>query len=719
MKILLLPAFCFFALSCAHANDSNATDGALRPTPEQTGVPASELQTTELQTLEPAPSEAAGHLIKLVTEAAAMIREKGEVALADFREPGSRWREGDDYIFVLDEGGTMLVHPDPAVEGKNQIELKDVNGKLIVRGLLEAAGSADKPEGWYHYQWPVPGGILPRWKSAFVRRVQAPSGRNWVVGSGTYNDRMERAFVVDAVRNAVAQIEKQGEAAYSLFNDRAGPFLAKDSYIFVFTMDGIELVNPAFPNLAGRNTIDVQDSEGKFLTREIIKTAATKKSGWVDYMWPKPGESLPSRKSAFVSQAMAGGKPVVVGCGVYLDEAPRRLPPHPGLKALELVELVGRAAALTGEKGEGAYADFRKRDSAWFFNGTYVFVFTMDGVRHFHAAEPGTEGRDDHALRDVRGRPLVQMMLEIGASPTGEGWVHYQYPEPGKLFPVWKSSFVKRVTYPSGKQYLVGSGVYNLDMDEVLIKDVVERAALLLEKNGRDAFARLRDPAGPFVFMDTYVFVDTPEGVELVNGGHPSVEGMNFIHTRDLKGKLAAREYIETAMRKGSAWVNYFWYRPGENTPSPKHTYVKKVQHGDDTFIIGAGLYGERHTRQAEEAQKFTWADLAEEKMRETLTRQAVFGQQSTLARFKVSQGTSIGLHSHPNEEFLVVTAGSLKFDFTDREILVRAGELLLIPMNTPHSVQALEDSEFLDFFTPARADWLHKEDYYLRRPAN
>ena len=714
MKTLLLPAFCFFALSCAHANDSNAIDRALSQAPDQAGAAAPEIPTSQ-----PAPSEAAGQSIKLVTEAAAMIKEKGEAAWADFRVPGSRWREGEHYIFVLDEGGSMQVHPDPAVEGKNQLELKDVQGKFIVRGLLEAAGNPDKPEGWYHYQWPVPGGMLPRWKSTYVRRVQAPSGRNWVVGSGTYNDRMEKAFVVDTVRNAVAQIEKLGEAAYPLFNDRAGPFLAKDSYIFVFTMDGIELVNPAFPSLVGRNTIDVQDAEGKFLTREIIKTAAAKKSGWVDYLWPKPGESLPSRKSTYVSLAMAGDKPVVVGCGVYLDDAPQVAPSPPSPKAPELVELVRRAAALTEEQGEAAYSAFRKRDSSWFFNDTYVFIFTMDGVRHFHAAEPESEGRDDRALRDVQGRPLVQMMLEVGASPSGEGWVHYQYPEPGKLFPVWKSSFVKRVTYPSGKQHLIGSGVYNLNMDEVLIKDVVDRAALLLEKSGREAFASLRDPTGPFVFMDTYVFVDTPEGIELVNGGHPGVEGMNFIHTRDLKGKLAAREYIEAAMRKGSAWVNYYWYRPGENTPSPKHTYVKKVQHGGETFIVGAGLYSERPIRQAEEVQKLTWADLEEEKMSEALIRQAVFGEKSTLARFKVGRGTRVGLHSHPNEEFLVVTAGALKFDFTDREILVRTGELLLIPMNTPHSVQALEDSEFLDFFTPAREDWLHREDYYLRRPAN
>ena len=199
MKTLLLPAFCFFALSCAHANDSNAIDRALSQAPDQAGAAAPEIPTSQ-----PAPSEAAGQSIKLVTEAAAMIKEKGEAAWADFRVPGSRWREEEHYIFVLDEGGSMQVHPDPAVEGKNQLELKDVQGKFIVRGLLEAAGNPDKPEGWYHYQWPVPGGMLPRWKSTYVRRVQAPSGRNWVVGSGTYNDRMEKAFVVDTVRNAHA-----------------------------------------------------------------------------------------------------------------------------------------------------------------------------------------------------------------------------------------------------------------------------------------------------------------------------------------------------------------------------------------------------------------------------------------------------------------------------------------------------------------------------------
>ena len=33
----------------------------------------------------------------------------------------------------------------------------------------------------------------------------------------------------------------------------------------------------------------------------------------------EPGESTPTQKSAYVSRAMLGDRPVIVACGVYLE----------------------------------------------------------------------------------------------------------------------------------------------------------------------------------------------------------------------------------------------------------------------------------------------------------------------------------------------------------------------------------------------------------------
>lgn len=532
-------------------------------------------------------------IVALVNDAAELVSTKGEAAFSDFRVSGSRWQQGEMYIFVLDTQGNMLVHPDPSMESKNELDLKDINGKPIIRGLIGAAMVPGKPEGWYHYEWPVPGGFLPRWKSTYVRLVTAPSGKSYIVGSGIYNDRMERAFVVDMVRDAAVQIEKNGEAAFRLFHDRTGPFIAKDAYIFVIDPSGVDLVNPGFPNLEGRNILDVKDTQGKMLIREMLQVVQTSGSGWVDYMWPKPGESVSTRKSAFVSKAKMGDQWVLIGSGVYLADAPKAVQAGEKMTASELMMLVREGAAVLEKQGEKAYPEFRQKGSKWFRDDTYFFVWTMDGIRIFHAADPSLEGRNASGVKDVLGRPYGKMFLDAAAGPAGEGWVHYMYPEPGDIFPTWKSAFVKRVAFPSGKQYIIGSGIYNMQMDKAFVEDVVNRAAALVADQGKETFSQLRDKTGPFVFMDTYVFVDTPDGTELVNPAQPSLEGKNLIDLRDLKGHMVVREEIDAAMKDGSAWLDLYWYKPGQNTPAQKRTFVRKVQFGEETYIVGSGFYME------------------------------------------------------------------------------------------------------------------------------
>ena len=85
------------------------------------------------------------------------------------------------------------------------------------------------------------------------------------------------------------------------------------------------------------------------------------------------------------------------------------------------------------------------------------------------------------------------------------------------------------------------------------------------------------------------------------------------------------------------------------------------------------------------------------------------------LARVLLKKGCIVPEHSHHNEQVTYVLDGALKFWIDSRVIVVRAGEVLLIPPHMPHKAEALEDTVDLDVFTPPRADWIAKTDKYLR----
>jgi signal transduction histidine kinase len=530
--------------------------------------------------------------VQLVADAAELVRSTGEAAFQEFRQPDSRWRKGDRYVFVLDPQGFMHVHPDPELEGHDTIDLQDVEGKPIIRGLIAAATRfSNKPEGWYHYQWPVPRSLFPEWKSSHVRLARSPSGKSFIVGSGMYNNRMERAFVVDMVESATALLQDKGTAAFSVLRDPRELFIAKDAYVFVFDTNGVSLLNPAFPNLEGMNLRDLEDAAGNHPIREMMKTAESTGSGWVDYLWPRPGESVSTRKSTYVRRTTMNDQPVIVACGTYLEDAPKARLQLVRMSARELETFVREAAGLMEQRGERAFEEFRQKGSKWLEGDLYVYAWTMDGHEILNPVDPAMEGQDLSHRCDIHGRPVGEMILELSRSAQGEGWVHYMYPRPGELFPTWKSAFLMRVKLPNGEQRMVGAGLYNMQLDRPMLKDVVDRAAALIEEQGTEAFSKLRDPLGPFRFMNTYLFVQTPEGTEVANGAFPSLEGRNLMDVRDLDGVEVVRREIEEASRTGECWLTTSWQKPGGKAPARKLTYVKKATHGGRTYFVGSGIY--------------------------------------------------------------------------------------------------------------------------------
>ena len=109
------------------------------------------------------------------------------------------------------------------------------------------------------------------------------------------------------------------------------------------------------------------------------------------------------------------------------------------------------------------------------------------------------------------------------------------------------------------------------------------------------------------------------------------------------------------------------------------------------------------------------WSSVELEDLNPQLKRQFVVGENVMIARVLLKKGCVVPLHSHHNEQLTYILEGALKFVLKDREITVRAGEVLCIPPNLPHEAIAMEDTVDLDIFTPPREDWIAKTDAYLR----
>ena len=115
------------------------------------------------------------------------------------------------------------------------------------------------------------------------------------------------------------------------------------------------------------------------------------------------------------------------------------------------------------------------------------------------------------------------------------------------------------------------------------------------------------------------------------------------------------------------------------------------------------------------EPKYISWKDVERESLNPLIEREMVYGQQIMVARVFIKKDGHVPLHHHHNEQLTYILEGALKFAINDKEIVVRAGEVLCIPANMPHEAWALEDTLDLDVFTPPREDWLNRTDGYLR----
>ena len=90
------------------------------------------------------------------------------------------------------------------------------------------------------------------------------------------------------VKKAIAFYKKNGkEKSMTEFQKNPGPFIDRDLYVTVYTMnaDALAHVNP---KMVGKNMMELRDADGKYHIKERMEAAAKGNNGWQDFKFYNP-----------------------------------------------------------------------------------------------------------------------------------------------------------------------------------------------------------------------------------------------------------------------------------------------------------------------------------------------------------------------------------------------------------------------------------------------
>lgn len=129
----------------------------------------------------------------------------------------------------------------------------------------------------------------------------------------------DAADAKNLVEKGVAMVKEKGlDATLKAINDPKGPFVKGDLYLFAGSLDKVTLLaHPlAAKKLVGPDLSKMKDSKGSFFFVKFQEAASKPGSGWVEYMWPKPGAKDDSLKKTFVMRVP--GQQAYIAAGYYV-----------------------------------------------------------------------------------------------------------------------------------------------------------------------------------------------------------------------------------------------------------------------------------------------------------------------------------------------------------------------------------------------------------------
>ncbi len=207
-----------------------------------------------------------------------------------------RWNNGTGYFFMFNQDGVTVLNADrPSMETQDSSGLRDIDGKFVVKDMLDLAKSHDS--GFYTYRWTKPGTKgADHEKITYVKNFKP---FNWIICAGFYVADMETS-IKEEILSRVSQLTDK-----------------KDQYIFVLKKDGFSLFHP-LENYHRKNIINHRSHDGQLIIKELIEASQNPGGGYIEYPWEKPSSGEFEYKLSFAASVRDWGW--TIGKGIYLDE---------------------------------------------------------------------------------------------------------------------------------------------------------------------------------------------------------------------------------------------------------------------------------------------------------------------------------------------------------------------------------------------------------------
>jgi len=253
-----------------------------------------------------------------------------------------------------------------------------------------------------------------------------------------------------------------------------------------------------------------------------------------------------------------------------------------------LVRFVYDASLILKKEGMKSLDYFRNNRRLFNTPDYYLYIYDMKGTNIYHAGMENLEGKNLWDVTDKNGKKITQLVLKaLEDKNNPHAWVHYSWWEPGKFYPVPKSSCHFKVKTPDGKELFVGGGLNYPHEEQEFIRIIVDGAAQLIMKKGQKALADISNPVSQYNYRDVRVFVFRPNGKILISPViDDSLSQIQLLKCIDEIGHKPFAKALKNLESKHNVWEVFMAKNRYQRELIKKCLYIRKtIMDGREIYV--------------------------------------------------------------------------------------------------------------------------------------